>query len=376
MLSLLLYRFIVFYGLYVVNVSMHFTTYYSPKTMKLRQLATTGNYAEDERGSPQPGYTYPPLQPTTASHPPLTTQLHWLEDSSALITISSDLGIRSYIPPVSLMDLQIDPLRPYSRSFLPSYTSCAIHPLSSLYGSTIPIVVAGHDVPMKLYDASPNATGKLTTLRAYSTMHPQTERYDKISSLAFQDENILCGGVKSIKVFDIERSTPIAELESLGIVSAITPTLDGWFSGTWNGIVNCVSDGKIAMETRIKEGVFQLLESDNGKYLYAIPRSSDCIRILDIRMGLDQVCALPFCSSSQRLTGCVKSKSQGLVIGSADGRLNWYKDSEMAMDTHEMEQLVDPVSHVQSHPQEDSILAYSTGDRSSLAPQISLSWLD
>jgi hypothetical protein len=360
--------------------------------MKLRSLASTNHtFYTDTPPSTEirlhstfcslSEYTYPPLQSSTATNPLITTQLQWLPDASALITASSDVGIRTYIPPESLLEEPVNQLISYTRAYLTSITTSAVHPSASLYNGSIPLAIGGKEIPLKLYNAFPDENGKARPLRVYNTAHPQTEKYAKISSLAFLGgSTILSGSMKSIQLFDIERSDPIGEVTTTGIVSAMAPSRsefihDGWFTSTWNGHISLHSlEGDVTMQYRTNNGVFQVLESINGKYLYVIPRQGDSIDVLDIRMGLEKVCdLLGFKSQSQRISGSLKPHSGGLVIGTSDGCVMEYRDAEMAMGTSEEVKVCDTsISHVSIHPQDENIIALSTGDRACNTPEVSM----
>lgn len=247
------------------------------------------------------------------------------------------------------------------------------------------MMISGKEVPLKLYDAYPDSRGRLRVLRTFNTAHPQTEKFAKISCITFLNEStVISGSMKSIQMFDIERSDPLGEISTQGIVSAMAAmqsefVSEAWVCGTWNGAVSVFShDGEPVMTTKCDGGVFQLLESGNGKYVYAVPRNGDSIRVLDIRMGLEEVCSLgSFNSESQRISGTLKSNSQGLIIGTADGSMNWYKDAEMGLSTVESLKLSETsVSHTSIHSQEPNVIAFSTGDRDCKDPQVTMAWID
>lgn len=370
--------------------------------MELRTLASTNetfysepSCVEDDLyrrlSAEQSDYTYPclqrPIDPNSnnASQPVITSQLEWLPDSSALLTVSSDRGIRTYIPPQTLLDQPVDQLLAYTRSFLPSITTTCIHPQSSLYTGIVPIAISGMEVPLKLYNVIPDEKGRLRPLRVFNNSHPQTEKYYKTSCLTFlNDKTILSGGSRRIQMFDIERSDPIGELDRVsGIVSAMTPTnsefvTDGWWCGSWNGSVSLYSNnGEQISQTKLPHGVFQILESDNDKYIYVIPRHDDHIQVLDVRMGLSPVCSLDqFKSSAQRITATVLPNGQGLLTGTTRGTINHYYDSEVGINAlRSIDTPCFPVPHVSAHSQEPGIVAYSVGDRSTHKPHVTIALL-
>lgn len=383
--------------------------------MRLRKLASTrdtffGEIGETLRKENQlhhelleknnsSGYTFPslsdPIHNSTHeydySHQSnITTNIEWCSDGGSLVTTSEDGGIRLYITSPTLLDDDDQQMVPFLRSFRPSPIICSeLHPSASIHNGVCTTLISANDVPLKLMCLIPDENNQYQTLRSFKTQNLQTEAFLKIHSLKFIDEyNFVAGSNKSITLFDLNRQEPILDRYTrAGITSCITPNTsqftsnNGIYTGSFsNKIQQYDSNLNLVESTMIDSGngITQLLVSSNEKYLYAISRNSSIIDILDIRMGLKQISSLSgFSSGNQRLTGVVLPNSQGLVIGSDNGDLLWYKDSELGLECEPEKLQIShtSISSVSINPKEPSILALATGDRDTKEPQVSLQQL-
>ncbi|KAH3663925.1 hypothetical protein WICMUC_005864 [Wickerhamomyces mucosus] len=334
-------------------------------------------------------YTFPSFSnPNFISDTQFPNYIHrtkWLKDSS-LITISQDNAIRLYIPSPDLLSLDNELILPYLRHFSShSILTSEIHPNSSIYEGSIPVLLSSKEIPLKLMSL---INGELIT--SYNNKNETVERYESVYSMKFLNEvNFLTGSNKNIKIYDLNRKDPIVTIENRGINSCIT-TLNSEFlergsfiTGTFsNKLTLYNSNCNIVQKFQCgNNGISQILESNNGKYLYIISRNSGKIKILDIRMSLkevDQLSNLNF--KNQRIYGDIFDNNQGLLIGSSNGELNWFKDSELGMSTtHEKIKLSDEnsaISNVSINPSDANVIAISIGDRNSTKSELQIDKID
>lgn len=381
--------------------------------MNLRKLASTkdtffGNIRETIAGENElhrelleknqtSEYTFPSLSGPIISNDSdhlyrsnITTNIQWCTDGGSFVTTSEDGGIRLYIPSPTLLEDEDEQLVPFLRSYIPTPIICSeLHPSASIHNGVSANLISTKDVPLRLISLIPNDNDQYQTLRSFQTQNPQTEQFLKVHSLKFIDENeFVAGSNKTISLFDINRQLPILETSSkAGITSCITPnnsqfsTNNGVYTGSFSSKIQQLdSDLNLIQSTSVEagNGISQLLVSSNEKYLYVISRNSSVIDILDVRMGLKQVSSLSgFSSGNQRVKGDVLPSSQGLVIGSDDGKLLWYKDAELGIECQadHIQLSESSISSVSINPKEPSILAIGVGDRDSEEPQVSLQQL-
>lgn len=351
-------------------------------------------HSELLRKNDNTGYTFPNLSsPIPSGSLDLNHQynicnsIEWCADGSSFVTRSEDNGLRLYIPSPTLLEDEDKQLVPFLRSYRPTPIICSVlHPISSIYDGLCATLVSQKDVPLRLMNLIPDENDKYQTLMSYKTQNYQTEEFLKIHSMEFLDrDRFVCGSNKLVSVFDLNRSEPIKEVRpQFGIASCITASnsefsvLGGFYAGSFSNKISVFdSDYNVVENTVVTSGsgVTQLIESSNGKYLYVISRGSKTIDILDIRMGLNQVCQLGgFSSGNQKLKGDILPNSQGLLIGSDSGDLLWYKDVELGIEcipeTIHLED--EAISSVVINPKEPTVLALAAGDRSSNHAQVSL----
>ncbi|CCH44734.1 putative WD repeat-containing protein [Wickerhamomyces ciferrii] len=380
--------------------------------MNLRKLASTKEtfnglindsidkenalHASLVRENSQNGYVYPALgspiksrdsQPLKDHLYNVGTSFNWCDNGSTFITVSEDHGIRTYITSQTLIDDDNSQLIPYLRIFKSTpIISSALYPDSSLYSGSCSMLISQKDVPLRLQSLIPNEDNEYPIIQSYQIQDRQTEIFQKVNSMSFLDgARFITGSNKFISSFDTQRSEAIASIPSKsGIVSALTNAKsefanDGFYSGSFSGKLTFYSNDLEPIEqTKVQNGngITQIIESSNGKYLYVISRNSSHVEVLDIRMGLKQVAKLTgLVTLNQRITGDLLPQSQGLIIGSNDGKLLVYKDAELGMDCEpEFVTLNDciPISSVVVNPSESQVLGLIKGDRSDEYQQVSL----
>jgi len=316
--------------------------------------------------------------------------IQWCHDGSSFVTSSEDNGIRLYITSPTLLEDDDVQLNPFLRSFRPTPIICSdLHPRSSIYDGFCSNLISSKDVPLKLISLIPDDEGNYQILQSFQIRNYQTEEFLKIHSTKFiNDSCFIAGSNKLISIFDVNRPDPILQFPSkAGITSCIAPskseflTQGGFYTGTFSNKLQLYDgNAKLIQQASVQSGngIIQTLESSNGKYLYVISRNSSTIDVLDIRMGLELVSQLHgFSSGNQRINGDVLPDSQGLVIGTNDGRVLWYKDAELGIEcSPDVNQLTNnAVSSITVNPKEPSVLAIGCGDRSSEKAQVCLQQL-
>lgn len=341
-------------------------------------------------------YTFPRLSDPTlgkidrAHQYNVCDSIQWCNDGGSFVTTSEDCGLRLYITSPTLLEDDDEQLVPFLRVFRPSSIICSrIHPTSSIYNGFCASMIATTDVPLRFMSLIPDENGVNQTLMTYQTQNEQTEKFLKLHCLEFLDSTTFAtGSHKLISIFDVNRANPLLEFKSkAGITSCITKTdnefstANGFYTGSFSNKIQLFdTSGEVLQSVSLRSGngITQLLESSNGKYIYVVSRNSNKIDILDIRMGLKQICQLDgFSSGNQRLKGDVLPNSQGLVIGTDRGDLLWYKDAEMGIECQpDTVQLCDEsIPCTSINPREPSVLAIGRGDRTSDKSQVSLQQL-
>lgn len=333
-------------------------------------------------------YTFPSLHspPTTyacRSHT-ITTRIHWL-DNSSLLTVSTDNAIRTYIPQPTLLTDDDSHLLPFTRHIHSNpIITTAIHPSASVYEGVCPILVSCNETPLKLLDLIPSsADGKASVLNSYDTKCPQTEKFRKVHSLAFTHggARVMAGRDKGMAmVYNIDRKDPIGEVEvvSRGIVSCLSTVngdeMDVYAGSLSNWVSRVDRDGLRVMEVKIDHGngVSQIIEAKNGRFVFVRMRNSDAISVMDVRMGMKEIDTLSGSPhESQRLFGDCLANSQGLIAGTSQGHINWFKDAEIPESTAMSCKVADaPIPSIAAHPSEPSLIAYGVGEHNFTTPGV------
>lgn len=337
------------------------------------------------------GYTYPHLhQPRHVNNnlnPNIVTHLQWIE-SSTILTKSTDNAFRLYISPADLLQSEDEQLLvPFVRCFHnTSIQSFEVHPLSSLYSGSIPILVSSNNMPLKLVDLIPDEDGKYRLLKIFNSVNQFNEIYESFNVLKFTHNafNFIAGGGKMLKVFDINRSSPVRNIEGIrGMVSCVTLSTsefgyDGFYTGGFNGHLGFHDKrGKIIetakFDTKDGNGISQILESNNGRYLFVISRNTEYIKILDLRMGLQELenydLKLDNISfKNQRIFGDVLNNGHGLLFGSSEGEVHCFKDAELGQATNHVIDTIPgigngSINNIKVNPDDSNVVACGFGDR-------------
>lgn len=279
--------------------------------------------------------------------------IHWSVDATSLVTINSDYGIRQYLIPDPKSDQTL--LNPYSRIFAhESVLSSDISPRYSLYeGSSEPlansILIGAKNVPIKLVDL--NDTNNLSTIRSYDISNLENEKFETPYVLKYHRESLFLSGTvrNKVNVYDVNRREPVNILtysrrSKCGTQSykSIISCLDDSFSDNQVRYCGSYKNQVFIIDLRGKtlqllnnlqgngaRGCYQIINSDNGSYLYVLQRYSSRIEILDHRRPDRPVnhLELPGRSDFQKLKACYNGSFQ---VGSPLGKgqiLSWDKST-------------------------------------------------
>ncbi|BAO39190.1 uncharacterized protein YNL187W [Kluyveromyces marxianus] len=287
---------------------------------------------------------------------PITcSQLTWSYDGTSICGVFDDLGVRQFLIPENKLEGY---WVPFTRWFINTPIVCSsILPSYSLYHndpSKQAILCSSRDLPIRLYSLQPESNNK-TSLQHYSTLNEENETFETPYAMAVQDDEsgFLTGSVRNrICLYDFNRYHPIWQHQwtksSCGKSShkAIVSCFDEYnechnhirYAGTYKTEV-------LRIDTRIKNfelvserdpsdswsnGIYQIIKSDNGHYIYCMKRNAKEIDVLDTRkLGVSwkvNTLQLPFKIGKQKFKASLNN-SKGLLIGSYSGEvMYWDKD--------------------------------------------------
>lgn len=342
-------------------------------------------------------YTYPVLQTPKYSNDNINhkynviSSLDWLSDNSSFVSISEDMGIRLFLTSPELLTEKDHQLVPFIRSYQDTpISSFSLHPSGSVYSGFCGSLVASNNLPLKFLNLIPDENGKSQLIKTFNIQDNQTERFNKIFSIQFNsDLSFSTGSNKSIQLFDINRFDPVSTVKTSGIISCLALSKSdhlpsgSFYSGSFNNQVNIHdSDGTITSSVTVDKGngIIQIIESINGRYIFCICRNCTVIQILDLRMGLLPVGELEsFNCKNQRIVGDIFPNSKGLIIGSADGFLNWYRDAELGLSSIQPDKILvnseTSIPSVKINKLAPQLVLTSQGDRNYSKPKIDITEL-
>lgn len=349
-------------------------------------------------------FTFPILQSpkflsTRHSEPTSANFVHravWCSDGSSFATHSEDNAIRVYIAPADLpvSDNNSDSsllITPYIRYFHQNHIiNTDLHPHSSLYNSSLHTLISCNQLPLVLKNLIPN---EYQSVMSYNTVNQQTEQFQKIYTVKFLDDcSIFAGSNKQSFLLDINRSDPVISNENnaVGIISCCQVLNSQYLNncymiGTFSNVLQIIdfSTNEIVYEQKFNQlnGISQLIESFNGNFIFIISRNCNKVLVLDVRLEFKVISELLLPpleeNNNQRIFGDVMSNSKGLLIGSHNSCLHWFKDAELGMDSnHDMLKIPTSgtISNINFNPVENFFLM-AVGDRNSPEPELSINKL-
>ncbi|CCF56193.1 hypothetical protein KAFR_0A07590 [Kazachstania africana CBS 2517] len=299
-------------------------------------------------------YTFPPLSQykyvdsVEVGKAVICQDMFWSYDGSSIATIHNDTGIRQYLIP----EHEGVDLIPYTRFFKNrSIVSSDIHPGYSLYNDDMGfnnVLLGSRDLPIQLYSLDPNDTENVVVFH-YNVMNQENERFEVPYSLRFIDKSTFVMGSdrNRINLYDTNRSECLwsqrynrSQLNPKKIHKSViscfetNKTRSVAYCGSYsdelfkfdlrnNKIVNVSSS-----YGRHSNGIYQIISSENGNYLYILRRNSNTIDVIDTRYDHTTVNKLQLTFA----LGNIKHKAHidtinGLLIGDTEGNLlNWSRD--------------------------------------------------
>ncbi|ODV96716.1 hypothetical protein PACTADRAFT_32213 [Pachysolen tannophilus NRRL Y-2460] len=295
--------------------------------------------------------------------------MHWSYDGTSFISVHEDFGIRLFLLPPDILDRQdkieknnqlVPFLRIYQNMPILSYSP---NSLFSLYGAENEvrennnILVSLRGVPLRLVDLSPKEEEekeeKSSLISQYYFKDIMHDKFLDTTALNFlKNGKFLAGSTNNIALFDINRSIPIWHkiFKKTGIISCLEKSKSNSLIGDCIFFGSYIKNQINILDTRSREtvmksnlfkqgnGIQQIIESNNGRFLYSIARSKDDIDILDLRMNLMKVGTLTNWKQSclenknQKKFVDILPNSQGIIAGSNNGEVKIWENSELGID--------------------------------------------
>ncbi|EDO16954.1 hypothetical protein Kpol_1041p12 [Vanderwaltozyma polyspora DSM 70294] len=283
--------------------------------------------------------------------------LYWSADGTSLVAINDDYGIRQYLIPESENCDNESMLVPFTRTFSPrSIIASALSPTYSLFNenrSGNMLLISGRDVPLQSYQLDTDSTSCSKPSMTYNTLNDKIERYDIIFSMIFiNSSQFITGSVNNkISLYDVRRKEPVVSFDRFkreqssskrkSIISCFIDRANIDCNNRYPNIVYFgtygremgVVDKRMASQRRLLNfqhgnGVYQILPSFNGHFLYILHRSSNTIDIVDVRKDnkvINQL-RIPYKIGTQKMKGTL-SETNGLMLGTDYGSvINWQSD--------------------------------------------------
>lgn len=279
------------------------------------------------------------------------SSITWSSDGTSICVTSDDFGVRQFLVPEKRTETWGVFTRWFSNA---SIVSSLVHPSYSLFEAdrrAQTILCGSKDLPIRLYSLESVARNE-TSIFSYSTINQENEQYETPYSMTYlSDSQFVTGSVRNrISIYDLERHNPIWQQqwtrESCGncFQKAIISCFDESnelrdvlrYAGTYKGEL-------FAFDMRMKSlrmiqkrepsdswstGIYQVIRSDNGHFLYCFKRGAKDIDVLDVRKSCNKIntLKLPFNTRKQKFKASM-NVSHGLLLGSFQGKiLNWDKN--------------------------------------------------
>lgn len=300
--------------------------------------------------------------------------LDWSSDGSHFVSVNEDFGIRCFIVPQDIVSNEnISKLVPFSRYFNRYPILCHKLPGGfSIYDEQNPlnrsIALSSKNMPIRLIDLESKSSIldiKYEEISDNSLGIIYSMEFAKATS-----DSLLLGGSKKMGIFNLEykKLANSINFKQLSILSALTsssfdPNLV--FVGSYNSSI-CIADIRTANNvsqklTRLEgRGIYQLLETQGGKYLFAVSRKSNKIKLLDMRKGMDEVLtfnwtenttfSLNHVLTNQKLYGDLCSEKRKLLIGNSIGEINIFDSVDGSSKTEFRSSTNTSISNIKMNP--------------------------
>lgn len=306
--------------------------------------------------------------------PVFIQDMKWSHDGTSISSVSNDSGIRQYLIPEegqSTADEEEDgaqSLTPFIRKFKNRSIVCSeIHPLNSMYDDIYNyVLLASKNVPIQMYSLSAQFDSKeedsySNVRHTYKIMNDMNEKFEIPYSMKIfenRPDMFFSGGLRNkIKMYDVNRTDPLStyNIGKGGPKSIISCFEDRssqyvmndkvFFWGNYKneiGSLDTRTDPKHFKSTinlpKVKgsfgDGIYQIIRSVSGHYLYIFSRQSRSVQVLDSRQIGSHVQAvnrlyLPFKIGYQQCKAAI-DEDLGLIMGNRSkqdeiGILQWDK---------------------------------------------------
>ncbi|OWB85062.1 hypothetical protein B5S33_g3719 [[Candida] boidinii] len=315
--------------------------------------------------------------------------LDWSSDGSHFVSINEDFGVRCFIVPQDIVSNEdLSKLVPFSRHFNRYPILCHKLPGAfSIYDEQNPlnrsIALSSRNMPIRLIDLKSKSS--ILDIK-YEEMADNSLGF--IYSMEFTkgvSDSLLLGSNKKMGIFNLEykKLTRSINFKQLSILSTLTassfdPNLV--FAGSYNSSI-CIADirtGNTVFQkpTRLEgSGIYQLLETQGSKYLFAVSRKSNKIKLLDIRKGMDELITFNWTEdtafsancvlTNQKLYGDLSPEKRKLIIGNSIGEINIFDSVDGSSNTGFKSSTNTSISNIKMNPLPGANLAIvSHGSRS------------
>lgn len=298
-----------------------------------------------------------------SQRPIICQDIYWSTDGQLLTAVTDDHGIRQYV--IANNDSERTLKLPLAQRFFKNQ-SIVSSDISLIYSfennfnnnDMNTILIGSRNLPIQLYSLNlENEQDKRAPIFAYNTVNNQTEKYEVPYMIRYINKReFITGSTRnSVSLYDLERKDPVWKIRSdkircgKAVYKAIVSCFDELASpnalyecdsfSTNNRYFGTYKNEIYHFDTRARSpsmklmhgnnncgnGIYQILKSENGNYVYVLKRRSDLITIHDTRNFFSKVgeLKLPFTIKNQKFKASI-STYDGLSIGTPQGTIiNW-----------------------------------------------------
>lgn len=292
-------------------------------------------------------YSFEFINKPEKNMPVLCQGISWAHDGTSIVALHDDFGIRQYLMPQD----KGSHLSPFQRIFKSqSIISHSVHPRHSLFAMESgckSILVSSNDMPLQMYSLDPEKEYK--SVMRFNSICTENERYLIAYAIDFHSDNhFLAGSTRNnVSLYDVSRRDPIWASHSMrrGCNKAKHKTIVCCFDEITERRDNIRYAGTyksefIRIDPRTCEictwksfkgngqGIYQIIQSENGHYIYFLKRHSETIQVVDVRNSMKVIneLTLPFKIKKQKFQASY-NPIHGLMLGNENGNfLRWERD--------------------------------------------------
>lgn len=293
------------------------------------------------------------LDGVTVKQEEVIKTIRWSEDGALLVSIFEDSRIRIHnsedevnaaiygetntpipVPLIAFEEFQ-KPVTILAFDLPPDFTTCK------------QILASQRGIPVQLLDLL-NAS-VLLSYRLIDTRHDKLLDVTSVLYNLDSSDSFLAGATNKLAHFDISRTSPtsVVTIPKTGIINTIVDSLRTpatVYTGSHSNEL-CMLDinSPIPVVQRCNTlsgaGITQILESDNGRYLYVVSRRSNSISVMDPRMITEPVAFLENWNpvgpesddQNQRFLVSTLPGQRGVIGGTSKGEIKHWRDSEFGI---------------------------------------------